>query len=80
MRQGRPRNDGLGMRPGWSGNETREFQRECRRPGKSEDKPREIWERDKENENRIICYVCYLSSLLRNDPGIITIATCLTIM
>ena len=29
MRQGRPRNDGLGMRPGWSGNETRE----CRRPG-----------------------------------------------
>ena len=80
MRPGWSGNDDLGMRPGWSGNDTREFQRECRRPGKSEDEPREIWERDKGNENRIICYVCYLSSLFRIDPGIITIATCIIIM
>ena len=69
MRQGRSRNDGLGMRPGWSGNDTREFQRECRRPGNSEGEPREIWERDKGNENRIMWYIlCLLSWLSFLSP------------
>ena len=75
MRQGRSRNDGLGMIPGSSKGSVGGQGTLRVNPGRFGNKTREM-----RIESCGTYYVCYLSSLFRNDPGIITIATCIIIM